>query len=287
LICLSLVVPWAPTEELATSPLLKDIELSMRIPHEDFLIYQTIETSRFNAKEPSPVFEYDVQTAAPLRRRLDDTGKIFSLANAYEVIVRDGGFLSIDKTRAPKTNRSSKGTGDTAAAVAASEPEEPVSETKGNMLKSYFGANGPSFDVLIRALHPIFLTKNEWLTVNDYSISLSTYLAGNRIQICMAFEVWIYFRLHIKKNYFAGHNTICNIVSKHTSIRGAFKNLNLFQVYTTMTIYAIKVRRYYQTFQYPFTLHLQYQYDQTFLVFCPLCFIILQLFCYVFCCLSC
>jgi hypothetical protein len=175
--------------------------------------------------------------------------------NAYEVILEDGGFLSIDKTRAPKTNRSNKDTGGTAAAVAESEAEESVSETKGNMLKSYFGANGPSFDVLIRALHPIFLTKNEWLTVKDYSLSLSTYLARPNIKICMAFELWIYFRLHIKKNYFAGHITICNAVTSHASIRGSFKNLNLYQVYTTMTIYAIKVRRYKQ-----------YQYHQTLLV---------------------
>jgi hypothetical protein len=267
LICLSLDVPWATSEELANSPALEDIELSMRIPHEDFKLYETIEESRFNAKEPLPVLEFDVQTAAPLRRRLDDTGEIFSLVNAYDVILKDGGFLTIDKTRAPKTNSSKKGRGGTAASVAASEQDEAVvSATKGNMLSIYFGPNGPSFDVLIRALHPILLTKNDWLTVNDYSLSLSTYLASKNIKICMAFELWIYFRLHIKKNYFAGHNSICNAVASHASIRGSLKDLNLYQVYTTMTIYAIKVRRYYETFQYPFTLHLQYQYDQTFLV---------------------
>jgi hypothetical protein len=219
----------------------------MRIPHEDFKIYQAIEKARYLSKEPSPVLELDVQTAAPLRRRLDDTGKIFSLVNAYEVILKDGGFLSIDKTRAPKTNSSKKGRGGTDASVAASEPEKPVSETKGNMLSSYFGPNGPSFDVLIRSLHPMFLTKNEWLTVKDYSLSLSTYLASDNIKICMAFELWIYFRLHMKKNFFLGHTTICNAVSSHASIRGALKDLNLYQVYTTMTIYAIKVRRYKQT----------------------------------------
>jgi hypothetical protein len=249
LICLSLVVAWPEEVQLATSPALEDIELSMRLPHGDFKLYETIEMSRFNAKEPLPFMEFDVQTAAPLRHRLDDKGKIFSLLNAYEVILEDGGFLSIDKTRAPKTNRSSKGTGDTAAAVAAPEPEEPVSDTKGNLLSLYFGPNGPSFDVLIRALHPIFFTKNEWLTMNDYSLSICTYLSSPNIKICMAFELWIYFRLHIKKNYFLGHNTILNIVnSGRTSIRGSFKDLNLYQIYTTMTIYAIKVRRYYQTF---------------------------------------
>jgi hypothetical protein len=220
-------VPWAENEELADSIKLKDIEQTMSIPNADYKIYEAIELKRSSTKEPKPVLEFDLQTAAPLRRRLDDTGVIFSLKNSYNVIVKDGGFITIDKTRGPKTNTNTEG--------------KTKDDTKGGLFVTLFGTNGPLLDVLIRDMHPMFLTRDDWMSGKEYAAALSSYLSGERIRICQTFELWIFFRFDLKLKTFLGHDIMCDVINKNTSLRGSFKDTNLYQFYTTLLIYALKV----------------------------------------------
>jgi hypothetical protein len=231
---------------------LKDVQDSLAFTKEDYEVYEAIENSRSATKEPHFFTELDLVTAAPLRFRLEDTGKVFSLDNAYKVIGEDGGYVAIDKTRAPKTNRTITVEDERPAAVAPAAAVDnappppgprPYDFSKGNLLKLFFGAKGSDFDVLLRDLHPIFFTRNLWLTVGDYALSLSSYLACDAIKICTAFELVIYFRLYFKKKSegFFGHNAMCNIIMKITSIRGSFKDTNLFQLYTTLITFSLKV----------------------------------------------
>jgi hypothetical protein len=220
-------VPWAENEELADSVKLKDIEKTMSISNADYKIYEAIELKRSSMKDPKPVLELDLQTATPLRRRLMDTGTIFSLKNAYNVIGKDGGFITIDKTRGPKTNTRTEG--------------KTADDTKGGLFVTLFGKNGPTLDVLIRDMHPMFLTRDDWMSGKEYAIALSSYLSAENIRICMTFELWIFFRFDLRLKTFLGHDMMCDVINKNTSLRGSFKDTNLYQFYTTLLIYALKV----------------------------------------------
>jgi hypothetical protein len=202
----------------------------MGVPSEDILIYEAIENQRSYYKDPEPVSELDLQTSNPLRRRLDDTGRVFTLQNAYKRIVKNGGFLTTRNTRATKTNTTKAG--------------KDVNKTKGSLFKFYFGPKGVELDVLIRELHAMILTRNSWMNLKNYAVGLFLILAHDKVKVLTAFELWIFFRLEMKKEktVFLGHKNMVTVVMKNASIRGAFKETNLMHLYTTLVVYVIKVR---------------------------------------------
>jgi hypothetical protein len=209
--------------------LLSDIRKALKISKEDYKIYRAIEMKRCYTENAKPVLELDLQTAHPLRRRLDDTGIVFTLQTAYKRIADIGGFFTMGKTRGTKTNTDPK-------------KGKDASQTKGNLFKTFFGEKSIDFDILIRDLHPMFLTRNDWMSLSEYATSLPSVLAHDKVKICTAFELWIFLRFEFKKKIFLGHDSLIKVVNNNASLRGAFKDTNVIQIYSTLVIYGVKVR---------------------------------------------
>jgi hypothetical protein len=82
------------------------------------------------------------------------------------------------------------------------------------------------------------------MNLKNYAVGLFLILAHDKVKVLTAFELWIFFRLEMKKEktVFLGHKNMVTVVMKNASIRGAFKETNLMHLYTTLVVYVIKVR---------------------------------------------
>jgi hypothetical protein len=133
------------------------------------------------------------------------------------------------KTRAAKTNTDT------------TKGRDP-NKTKGNLFKVFFGQKSIDFDMLIRDLHPMFLTGDHWMSLSEYVSALASILAHDKVKICTAFELCIFLRFEFKKKIFLGHVNLLKVVQGNASMRGAFKDTNVLQIYSTLVIYGVKVR---------------------------------------------